>query len=162
MTQNPAETPLFRMIAANLRASDAPRFLLSLVTLEPGEHKIAIDHPEVEASDSTAWVIVSSSNEIRVRLSFVSNFSDEMIAISQTTSVWHHYLIKDETFHEAKTVEETLPERFDYAVDLNTLAANTAAIEDLCDTCALPRDTTLCNTDAPAPIASEPPFEGVI
>ena len=123
---------------------------------------MTIDHPEVDRNDSQAWVIVSSFDEVRVRLSFASNFNDDQIAIPQATSVWHHYLIRGDTFHEAKTVEETLPEMFDYTVDLNTLASNTAAIEDLCDVCALPRDADLCQTDAPTPHQSEPPFNGVI
>lgn len=146
------------MIAANMRASSAPRFLLSLVTLRPGEHLITIDHEEVDADDKQAWVLISNDDEPRIRLSFPSNFKDAHLAIPQANSIWHHYLIQGETFHEAKTLEETLPDTFDYSVDLSTLAANEDAIEDLCDACALQRSDTMRNTPAPEPHQSEPPF----
>lgn len=160
MPPNHSETPLFQMIASALQESDAPRFLLSMFTNGPGEHQIFIDHPEVDQADNRAPLLISDDNGPRIRLSFVSNFRDA--DPSQNTAVWHHYLVSEDTFREAKTFEETLPATFDYEVDLSSLAANLATIEDLCDACALPRDDAKRGQPAPEPERSDPPFEGTL
>lgn len=156
------ETPLFQMVASALQASDAPRFLLSMFTNGPGEHQILIDHPEVDEADNRAWLLVTDDEGPRIRLSFVSNFRDTDSSLPQVTAIWHHYLITDDTFREAKTVEETLPETYDYAVDLNSIAASSATIEDLCDACALPRHEEKRGQPAPDPLESHPPFTGAL
>lgn len=162
MSQIFNENPLFQMIAATLQSSDAPRFLLSMFTNDLGEHQILIDHPEVDEADNHAWLLISNEDGIRIRLSFASNFRDEGNAMPRATTVWHHYLVTNDTFMEAKTIEETLPASFDYEVDISSIAANSLTIEDLCDACALPRDDTLRGKAAPKPAQSAPPFTGVL
>ena len=150
--------PLNAMAAHTLQVSDAPRFLISLFTLGPGEHRITINHPEVEPNPREAWVHVSGKGGAwRAHLSFPSTFAKEDGLGLLLSTVWHHYLLSGGVLHEAKTFEETLPTRFDVTVEVQALAAGTMAVEDLCDACALPRDPALRGAPPPVPLESDPP-----
>jgi len=157
MTDMDQQEALLRLVADALLHSDAPRFLLSLVTLPEGEHRLVIDLPEVEP-EHEAWLLVSGTEDgRRARLSFVSAFDAENAAGTAMPAVWHHYLIERGVLREAKTLEETLPASFDYVIDLESLAGGSAAIEDLCDACGLVRDPGVAGRDAPPPLESAPP-----
>lgn len=154
--------PLLLMVADTLRSSDAPRYLISLCQLGPGEYRIEIDHAEVSEADSAdVWLLVSEGERgRRGRLSFPSTFRDENANGLPFQTVWHHYLVSDGMFREAKTMEETLPAQFDYEIDLSSLAASVSSVEDLCDACALPRDAELRGRPPADPLETAPPFDG--
>lgn len=155
---------LLLMVADTLRRSDAPRFLISICQLGPGEHQIVIDHPEVSQHDieDVRLLVSDDGNGRRARLSFPSTFAQENKLGLMMPTVWHHYLVSDGLFREAKTLEETLPATFDYEIDLSSLAASTANVADLCDACALPRDLNLKGVEAAEPLETVPPFTGIM
>ena len=161
-TSAPADPTTLLMAAHSLRMSGAPRFLIHLVALDPGEHRIALDHPEVDEADREGWLFVSEGQRgRRAALSFPSAFRAEETDVVLPT-VWHHYLVEGEELREAKTHEETAPSRYDVAVELRVLASGQGAVEDWCDACALPLDAGLRGTAPPQPIESLPPFAGRI
>lgn len=148
--------PLDLMIAHALQASAAPRFLISLFTLGPGEHRIAVDLPEVgEAGQDGAWLLVTGTGPgRRARLSFASRFDKENAAGLAMPTIWHHILIDDGALREAKTLEETLPERFDVEIEVRALSSE-SGIEDLCDACAWPTEAALRGQPPRPPLASD-------
>lgn len=161
MTTSAPTDPTLVMAAHSLRASGAPRFLIHLVALGPGEHRIGLDHPEVDEADREGWLLVSDGPQgRRAALSFASGFRAETAAGVVLPTVWHHYLVEGEEMREAKTHEESPPSRYDVAVELRALAAGTGAVEDWCDACALPVDPGLRGMDAPPPSETLPPFSG--
>lgn len=159
MTDQKTDAALFEMVAHSLTASGAPRFLIHLFTLPPGEHRLEIDVEDVSAEGSEAWLMISNTdNGRRIRLSFGSEYPDGEAAGITMPSVWTHILVDDTTFRESKTMEETLPQTFDYEIDLQSLAAGTASVEDLCDACGLPLDPGLAGKAPAAPLESAAPF----
>ena len=60
MTDLPNYDPLLLMAADSLRRSDAPRFLLSLFSLPPGEHRVAPPLPGVSTA-SEVWVFITET-----------------------------------------------------------------------------------------------------
>ena len=161
MSEPEAMDPLAAMAAHSLQASGAPRFLIQLLTLPAGEHLIPLDHPEVDANDRSAWLLIEDSDEARrAVLSFPSRFTAEGQAGLAMPAVWHHYVVEDGTLSEAKTLEESVPDRLDVSVELRDMAAGSLAVEDFCDACSLALDTSIAGTDAPSPIESKPPFSG--
>ena len=161
MSTSAPSDPVLLMAAHSLRASGAPRFLIHFVALNPGEHRIALDHPEVDAADREGWLFVSEGPRgRRAALSFPSVFRAEEEAGVALPTVWHHYLVEGDEMSEAKTHEETLPERFDVAVELRALASGEGAVEDWCDACALPLEPRLRGASPPPPLESLPPFVG--
>jgi hypothetical protein len=155
MTAPQTDSALFDMVAHSLKASDAPRFLISIFTLPSGEHRLDIDLDHSDADRADAWLLVGSDNDRpRIRLSYCSDFPETDTPGVTMPSVWTHILVDGETLKETKSFEETLPASFEYEVDLRTLASGTAAIEDLCDACGLPRDSSLVGSIPAEPLES--------
>jgi hypothetical protein len=156
MTDLPTDDPLILMAADSLRRSDAPRFLLSLFSLPPGEHRIAPPLPGVSTA-SEVWVFITETGgRRRARVSIPFHFEEENSAGLMMPTVWQHVLVDGTAVREAKTYEETLPETFDHEVELAQIAAGDLAIEDMCDACDLPRDPALRGQEAPPPLESNP------
>ena len=161
MTTSAPTDPTLVMAAHSLQASGAPRFLIHLMTLGPGEHRIALDHPEVDEADREGWLFVlEGPRGRRAALSFASAFRAEEASGVVLPTVWHHYLVEDDELREAKTHEENAPSRYDIAVELRALASGEGAVEDWCDACALPLDAALRGAAPPPPVESLPPFAG--
>lgn len=157
-----AETdPLLAMVAHSLRASGAPRFLIHLFLLPPGEHRLHLDHPELAAEDREGWLIVTETPQGRsAALSYPTVFRREEEAGLVLPTVWTHLLVAAGELRETKTHEETLPESWDYRVEVGALASGASVVEDMCDACALPMDPTLCGAEPPETLESLPPFSG--
>lgn len=159
MTDQKTDAALFEMVAHSLTASGAPRFLIHLFTQPPGEHRLEIDVEDVSAEGSEAWLMISQEDDgPRIRLSYSSEYPDSAAAGISMPSVWTHILVDGMTFRESKTMEETLPPVFDYEIDLRSLAAGTASVEDLCDACGLSLDPSRVGQAPAAPLESAAPF----
>lgn len=143
--------PLHILVVDSLKASDAPRFLQTLFTLPPGEHRITVDVEDVQG-DAEIWLNVAGTGEARrISLSYPHD---------TYPTVWTHIVVSGGDFREAKTLEESLPPAFDVVFPLTAFAAGSMAIEDMCDACAFPRDPANIGQDAPRPLESVAPFDG--
>lgn len=138
---------IFDMVAHSLRVSDAPRFLLAMFSNEPGMHEIDIDGFDGTEVPVEGRLFVAEDRAL-VTLSFETQYDYSLSR--NVTSVWHHYRVENEMLKEAKTHEETQPSSFDYEIDLGSLAADIANVNDLCDACALPRSPEVAQTEPPA------------
>lgn len=128
--------PLLQMIAHSLQTSGAPRFLLALLVLPAGEHRVLVDHHEVMDADREAVLVVTGEADERdASLSFASNMPSASGAIMPT--VWHHYRVQGGVLREAKTFEESPPDQWDIETELAPLATGSWEVEDLAEALGL-------------------------
>jgi hypothetical protein len=156
MTDPPADDPLLLMVMDSLRRSDAPRFLLSLFALGPGEHRIGPPLPGVSA-ESEVWVIITGTGQQRrARVSIPFLFKEENQAGLEMPTVWQHVVASGARLRETKTYEESLPDTYDYEVELAQIAAGDLTVEDMCDACDFPRNLAVRGQEAQSPLESHP------
>jgi hypothetical protein len=154
MTDLPTDDPLLLMVTDNLRRSDAPRFLLSLFALTPGEYRIGPPLPGVSA-ESEVWAFITGAGaQRRARVSIPFLFQEENQAGLDMPTIWQHVVAEAGLLREAKTFEESMPEAYDYEIELAQIAASDLAIEDMCDACDFPRDPAVRGREAPPPLES--------
>jgi hypothetical protein len=134
-----------------LRKSDAPRFLLSLLQLPAGLHRIIIDDPTLSKDEQVGELIVEEDETGRkAELVYVRSFPTS----ESLTPIYHVYVQQKDTLSVSQTIDGNAPEKPHDLFAISDLA-NQTSIEDFCDFCSIPMGTSLSGKAAPEPIQEE-------
>lgn len=150
------------LLHAELRASSAPRFLMSILALPPGEYTIPVDcdtlDPEDREGSLTVWL--DENDDRRAAFSYAHSFSSPIAQDVSLQPVYVHIAVERDRNNRApvlcisQNMDASYPEQWAERY-LFTDLANSISISDFCDFNSLPTDPAKRGQDAPAPIGKD-------
>ena len=142
-----------------LERSAAPRFLISLLELPPGEYVIPVDVASLEPQDRQGDLVVSHQDgERRAELLYVNSFSTEAARRMGLEAVYTHILVRDGQLQLSRGTDPSTPENYQQVQALSDLADEVAVL-DFCDFAGLPTDPAFTGQRPADPIESHPTAE---
>lgn len=150
------------LLHAELRASSAPRFLMNIVALPPGDYTIPVDCDTLDAADREGSLSVwtDENNDRRAAFSYSHSFSTRPAQDAGLQPVYVHVAIERDPNTRApilcisQSMDASYPEQWAERYPFTDLA-NSISISDFCDFNSLPTDPAKRGQDAPAPIGKD-------
>lgn len=143
-----------------LRASSAPRFLMNIIALPPGEYVIPVDADTLDPDDRegnlTVWL--DDDNNRRAMFSYAHMFASAEAQAQGLQPVYVHIAIDRDNPRRVphlcikQSADPSYPEQWAERYAFDDLA-NDISISDFCDFNSLPTDPAKRGQDAPAPIS---------
>lgn len=147
---------------AELRASSAPRFLMNIVALPPGDYTITVDCDTLDATDREGSLMVwtDEKDDRRAAFSYSHSFSSQPAQDAGLQPVYIHIAIERDPNTRvpilcvSQNMDASYPDQWAERY-LFTDLANSISISDFCEFNSLPTDPAKRGQDAPAPISKD-------